>query len=187
MTLFNFHSGRWSPYWVHSALRPLLAYSTCPGWLWGWKTWWNKDWQGKQKYSVQTCPSTTLSTTNPTWADPGANSGHCSGKPATNRFNYGAPNIDDLLWNLLMKRLAIKLTIFWKTGDGIQMLLMSYRLGKQTVILTTTRCCKELGKTGSDYKTTHTVHMAGLNLKELNEVKGKGQQYRVEISNRLKL
>jgi hypothetical protein len=27
---------------------------------------WNKDWQGKPKYSDKTCPSATLSTTNPT-------------------------------------------------------------------------------------------------------------------------
>jgi hypothetical protein len=28
--------------------------------------WWNEDWQGKPKYSKKTCPSATLSTTNPT-------------------------------------------------------------------------------------------------------------------------
>jgi hypothetical protein len=28
--------------------------------------WWNEDWQGKPKYSEKTCPSATLSTTNPT-------------------------------------------------------------------------------------------------------------------------
>jgi hypothetical protein len=31
-----------------------------------------------------------LSTTNPTWPDPGANPGHLGGKPATNCFSYGA-------------------------------------------------------------------------------------------------
>jgi hypothetical protein len=29
--------GRWSPNWVHSAPRHLLAYCACPGWLWGWR------------------------------------------------------------------------------------------------------------------------------------------------------
>jgi hypothetical protein len=59
--------GGWSPYWVHSALRPLLAYCTCPGWLWGWRSWWNEwFWQGKPNYSEKTCPDATLSTTNPT-------------------------------------------------------------------------------------------------------------------------
>jgi hypothetical protein len=38
------------------------------------------------KYSEKTCRSATLSTTNPTWPDPGRR----SGKPATNRLSYGA-------------------------------------------------------------------------------------------------
>jgi hypothetical protein len=34
------------------------------------------DWQGKLKYSQQTCPSATLSTTNPTCPELGFNLGH---------------------------------------------------------------------------------------------------------------
>jgi hypothetical protein len=67
----------------------LLSYCTCPGWLWGWKIWWN-EWQEKPKYSEKTCPDATLSTTNFTWPDPGLNPGRRGGKPATNRFSYGA-------------------------------------------------------------------------------------------------
>jgi hypothetical protein len=37
-----------------------------------------------------TCPGATLSTTNPTWPDQGLNPGRRGGKPATNRFSYGA-------------------------------------------------------------------------------------------------
>jgi hypothetical protein len=44
--------------------------------------WWNEDWQGKPKYSEKTCPSPTLSTTNPTWPDPGSNPGRRGGKGA---------------------------------------------------------------------------------------------------------
>jgi hypothetical protein len=69
----------------------LLAYCTCPGWLWGWRIIrWNDDCQGKPKYSEKTCPSATLSTTNTTWPDPGSNSGRRGGKPATNRLSYVA-------------------------------------------------------------------------------------------------
>jgi hypothetical protein len=50
--------------WV---LRPLLAYFTSPGW--------------------KTCPSATLSTTNPTWLDTVLNLGRRGGKPATNRLS----------------------------------------------------------------------------------------------------
>jgi hypothetical protein len=62
----------------------------CPGWLWCWRIWWNEDWQGKPKYSEKIRPSAALSTTNPTWPDPGSNAGRRGGKPATNRLSYGA-------------------------------------------------------------------------------------------------
>jgi hypothetical protein len=55
-------------------------------WWWLWSNWWNENWQGKPKYSEKTCPSAILSTTNPTWPDPGRR----GGKPATNRWSYGA-------------------------------------------------------------------------------------------------
>jgi hypothetical protein len=29
-------------------------------WWWLWRNWWNKDWQGKPKYSEKTCPSATF-------------------------------------------------------------------------------------------------------------------------------
>jgi hypothetical protein len=86
----NSHSGSWGPNWVHSARRPLLAYYTCPEWLWGWRIWWNEDWQGKPKYSEKTCPSATLFTTNPTLLDPVSNTNCHGGNPATNRLSYGA-------------------------------------------------------------------------------------------------
>jgi hypothetical protein len=68
----------------------LLPYGVCPGWLWRWRiSRWNEDWQGNPKYSEKTCPSPTLSTTNPTRPDPGSNPGRRGGKPATNRLSYG--------------------------------------------------------------------------------------------------
>jgi hypothetical protein len=69
----------------------LLSYCACPAWLRGWRIIrWNEDWQGKPKYSKKTCPGATLTTTNPTWPDPGSNPGRRGGKPATNRLSYGA-------------------------------------------------------------------------------------------------
>jgi hypothetical protein len=78
----------------------LLAYCTCPGWLWGWRILWNEDWQGKPKYAEKTCPSATLSTTNPTWPDLGSNPGRRGGKPATNRLSYGAALTQHLAENI---------------------------------------------------------------------------------------
>jgi hypothetical protein len=51
---------------------------------------WNEFDRGKPKYSGgKTCPSATLTTTNPTWTDPGSNLGLCGGRPATNRLSHG--------------------------------------------------------------------------------------------------
>jgi hypothetical protein len=49
--------------------------------------------KGNVKYLEQTCPSATLSTTNPTWPDLGFNVGHRDGKPVTNCLRYGLGNI----------------------------------------------------------------------------------------------
>jgi hypothetical protein len=56
-------------------------------WWWMWSNRWNENWQGEPKYSEKTCPSATLSTTNPTW--PGLDPGPRDGKSATNRLSYG--------------------------------------------------------------------------------------------------
>jgi hypothetical protein len=37
----------------------------------------------------KTCPSATLSTTNPTWTDPESNPGLRGERPATNRLSHG--------------------------------------------------------------------------------------------------
>jgi hypothetical protein len=44
-------------------------------WWWMCSSRWNENWQGKPKYSEKTCPSTTLSITNPTWPDLNSNLG----------------------------------------------------------------------------------------------------------------
>ena len=55
---------------------------------------WNEIDIGKPKYSGKTCPSATLSTTNPIWTDPGSNLSLRGGRPATNRLSHGtaSPN-----------------------------------------------------------------------------------------------
>jgi hypothetical protein len=77
--LFQFLGLGWD--WVHFVCRPLFGLLHQPHMIDDnvWSRWWNKNWQGKLKYSGKTCPSATLSTTNPTWHD----LGHCGGKPAT--------------------------------------------------------------------------------------------------------
>jgi hypothetical protein len=65
--LFKSNNGVWSPTDSTRHVGHQLAYCTCPGLLWGWRIWWNDDWQGKPKVLEKTCSSATLSTTNPTW------------------------------------------------------------------------------------------------------------------------
>jgi hypothetical protein len=49
---------------------------------------WNEIDRGKPTTRRKTCPSATLSTTNPTWTDPGSKPGLRSGRPATNRLSH---------------------------------------------------------------------------------------------------
>jgi hypothetical protein len=70
-------------------------------WGWMWSNWWNGNWQGKPKYSEKTRPSATLSTTNPTWPDPGSNPGRRDGKPVTNRLSYGAAILASVTYLLM--------------------------------------------------------------------------------------
>jgi hypothetical protein len=65
---------------------------------WVWSSRWNKNWQGKQKCSEKTCPSTILFTTNPTWPDLGLNPGRRGGKPGTKRLSYGTANQVITFW-----------------------------------------------------------------------------------------
>jgi hypothetical protein len=46
--------------------------------------------EGKSNYSVEICPSATLSTTNPTLLDIGSNPGLSDGKQATDCLNSGS-------------------------------------------------------------------------------------------------
>ena len=50
----------------------------------------------------KTCRSATLSTTNPTWTDPGSNQGLCNERPATNRLSHGTASrmLRSLDWQL---------------------------------------------------------------------------------------
>jgi hypothetical protein len=55
-----------------------------------WSNWWNELWQGKPKYSEETCPGATLSTTKSHMTTRSRTPDRSHGKPATNRLSYGA-------------------------------------------------------------------------------------------------
>jgi hypothetical protein len=75
---------RLSPLGTSATIWPILSASDDRWCVWSSR--WNENWQGIPKYSEETCPSVTLSTTNPTWYGLVPNSGLRCGKPATNRL-----------------------------------------------------------------------------------------------------
>jgi hypothetical protein len=48
---------------------------------------------GETEVLGENLPSATLSTTNPTWVDPGANPGLRGERPATNRLSHGTATV----------------------------------------------------------------------------------------------
>jgi hypothetical protein len=50
----------------------------------------------------KTCPSATLSTTIPTWTDPGSNTGLRGERPATNRLSHDTDQCCDLQFDSCM-------------------------------------------------------------------------------------
>jgi hypothetical protein len=85
--------------WRWSGSRPkrgcllTLAYYAFPRWYEFGERRWNDIDRGKPKKSEKTCPSATLSATNPTWIDPGPNPGLRGERPATNDLNHGTASV----------------------------------------------------------------------------------------------
>jgi hypothetical protein len=98
-------------------------------WWWMWSSRWNETCQGKPKYSEKTCPSATLSTTNPTWPA-------LVSKPTTNRLSY------DTAWG--RSRLAFRVLLV--------------RNEKVNDVLTWSDCVRTV-KRGLLYWTRHVIGM----------------------------
>jgi hypothetical protein len=74
---------------ISSAYLLTLAYYAFPRWYEFGERRWNDIDRGNRKTRRKTCPSATLSTTNPTWIDPGANPGLRGERPPTNDLSRG--------------------------------------------------------------------------------------------------
>jgi hypothetical protein len=61
------------------------------------------------------CPSAPLSTTDPTWTDPGSNPGLRGERPATNRLNHGTAYFTNLIFTLLHCSLTKELQYYRDT------------------------------------------------------------------------
>jgi hypothetical protein len=66
-----------------------LAYYAFPRWYEFGERRWNDMTGENRRTRRKSCPSTTLSTTNPTWIDPGVNRGLGGERPATNDLSHG--------------------------------------------------------------------------------------------------
>jgi hypothetical protein len=74
-----------------------LAYYALPRWYEFGERRWNDILTGKNRRTRRkTCPSVTLSTTNPTWIDPGANPGLRGERPATNDLSHGTDHCSSI-------------------------------------------------------------------------------------------
>jgi hypothetical protein len=54
---------------------------------------WNEIDRGNRSTRGKTCPSATLSTTNPTWTDPASNPSLRGERAASNRLNHGTARV----------------------------------------------------------------------------------------------
>jgi hypothetical protein len=83
------HTSSWPlTHWSHPLVLATISHYVTHDWyfmIWVWRAAVEWYWQGKtEELGEETCPSATLSTTNPTWIDPGANLGSRGERPATN-------------------------------------------------------------------------------------------------------
>ena len=62
---------------------------------------------GNRSTRRKTCPSATLSTTNPTWTDPGSKPGLRIEKPATNRLSHSTANVKINLYKTICTTLTL--------------------------------------------------------------------------------
>jgi hypothetical protein len=63
---------------------------------------------GETEELGENLPSATLSTTNPTWIDPGANPGLRGERPATNRLSHGTADYSIQNQNYPLSEASIK-------------------------------------------------------------------------------
>jgi hypothetical protein len=97
-----------------------LAYYAFPRWYefgeWRWNDILTRE---NRRTRRETCPSATLSTTNPTWLDPGENLGLRGERPATNHLSHSTAYITaivrtSLSWEHI--RMILKYSVWLRAG-----------------------------------------------------------------------
>jgi hypothetical protein len=87
--------------WVRLVTKPLFGLSYKPRTMGddGFGAVGGDDWRENPKCSEKTCPSSSLSTTDPTRPELGSNPGRLGGKPTTNRLRYSTATGSLLGWH----------------------------------------------------------------------------------------
>jgi hypothetical protein len=107
--LVSWSGVRLSPLGTSATIWPIVP---APDDIWVWCSRWNENWQGKPKYSEETCPSATFSATNHTWLHLGSNWDGRGGKPATNCRSHGTVCVwVTLIWSYWMGRISHLLAV----------------------------------------------------------------------------
>jgi hypothetical protein len=76
--------------------------------------WWNDIFAGETEVLGENLPSATLSTTNLSWIDPGANPGLRGERPATNRLSHGTAILRIIIDKYLARK---RRKIYWVFVD----------------------------------------------------------------------
>jgi hypothetical protein len=87
---FSFFPWSWGGSSTQAWMPTYVSILRIPKMIWAWRA--TVEWyidRGKPKTRRRTCPSATLSTTNPTWIDPDANPDLRGETPATNDLSHG--------------------------------------------------------------------------------------------------
>jgi hypothetical protein len=94
----------------------------------GWWVWSIGEMIGKKnpKYSENPCPIAAMSIKNRIWPDPGSNTAHRGGKPATNRLSYRTAILTFLLIHFLTLLIAYLLKSI-RTLWTLQLVIMNNR------------------------------------------------------------
>jgi hypothetical protein len=97
-----------------------LAYYAFPRWYEFGERRWNDRLTGENRRTRRkTCPSATLSTTNPTWIDPGANPALRGERPAINDLSHGMAQVWLLMWSgLRLCTISALATVFFLLHDS---------------------------------------------------------------------
>jgi hypothetical protein len=90
--------------WRHlsTCVRQSLAHYAFPRWYEFGERRWNDIDKENRRTRRKTCPSFTLSTTNSTWIDAGANPGLRGERPATNDLSHGTASLFLYFWVTLL-------------------------------------------------------------------------------------